>query len=203
MSAILKKHTWLRSRSELPGRLEIDRLYFIASEGVFVVDHGAGPVQFGGGGGGQDRGTFESAAALRAAYPTDVLGAWATVIETGTIWIWNGTGWADTGKNMQVEVVDDLVTPDPKKALSARQGVVLNQEVQDLIDSIISGCVSSPMTTKDGVEMGTDSGDGIAAYYSHTGYAEKATVEQYQAQNLAAITQIQSEIASGLAVVEN
>ncbi|MBQ9526253.1 MAG: hypothetical protein IJR68_01470 [Fretibacterium sp.] len=161
MSVNLKKHTWLKTRGELPGRLELDRVYFIADEGVFVLDHGKGPVTFGGretvdslegderdrspsvhavntalanipGGDSLYRGAFVDAAALRAAHPTDTAGAYATVLATGTMWIWNGTDWADSGESSggaQVEVVDNLTTADGTKALSARQGVLLNGKI--------------------------------------------------------------------------
>ena len=136
MSVILKKHTWLKTRSELPGRLEIDRVYFIADEGVFVLDHGAGPVEFGGKGGGGDtfyRGAFADPAALRAAYPTDEAGAYATVLSTGTLWIWYVSDWTDSGKpQTEVEIVDNLVTAASDKALSARQGKVLDEKITEL-----------------------------------------------------------------------
>lgn len=141
MSRILKKHTWLKTRSELPGRLEIDRVYFIADEGVFLLDHGAGPVEFGSAGGGGveslDRGTFETAAALRAAHPTDVLGAFATVLDTMTLWIWNGADWADSGKPpAEIVIVDNLTTAAANKALSARQGMILNGKIGEQSERI-------------------------------------------------------------------
>jgi len=52
MSRTFKTHQWIKTRTELPGRLEIDRVYFIADEGVFVLDHGSGAVEFGNKGGG-------------------------------------------------------------------------------------------------------------------------------------------------------
>lgn len=141
MSRILKKHTWLKTRSELPGRLEIDRVYFIADEGVFLLDHGAGPVEFGSAGGGGveslDRGMFETAAALRAAHPTDVLGAFATVLDTMTLWIWNGADWADSGKPpAEIVIVDNLTTAAANKALSARQGMILNGKIGEQSERI-------------------------------------------------------------------
>ena len=159
MNETLIKHVWLKTRSELPGRLEIDTVYHIADEGVFIIDHGAGAVTFGAqkavdtlegdetdrapsvhavneglknipGVAGLDRGVFETPEALTAAHPLDVQGAWATVLTTQTIWIWDATSWADSGKASQaVEVVDNLVTPSALKALSAKQGMVLNERL--------------------------------------------------------------------------
>lgn len=45
------------------------------------------------------RGAFMDAPALIIAHPSDVAGAFAVVFESGTFWIWNGTGWVDTEKN--------------------------------------------------------------------------------------------------------
>ena len=159
MSEALIRHVWLKTRSELPGRLDIDTVYHIADEGVFVIDHGAGAVTFGAqkavdtlegdetdrapsvhavneglkaipGVTGLDRGVFETPEALTAAHPMDVQGAYATVLSTGTIWIWSATSWADSGKASQaVEVVDNLVTASALKALSAKQGMILNKKL--------------------------------------------------------------------------
>ena len=137
MSKPLVKHVWLKTRADLPGRLKIDTIYFIADEGVLVIDHGAGPVEFGraggGGGGSLDRGTFETAAALRAAHPTDELGAFAIVLDTMTLWIWNGADWADSGKPpAELVIVDNLPTAAGAKALSARQGKGLDEKITEL-----------------------------------------------------------------------
>ena len=46
------------------------------------------------------RGAFADEAALKAAHPTDVAGAYATVAATGTMWLWNvdETKWKDSGR---------------------------------------------------------------------------------------------------------
>ena len=46
------------------------------------------------------RGFFLNEEALKAAYPTDVQGAYAIVLSTGTFWFWEGAerGWVDTGE---------------------------------------------------------------------------------------------------------
>ena len=46
------------------------------------------------------RGAFADEAALKAAHPTDVAGAYATVAATGTMWLWNVTEakWKDSGQ---------------------------------------------------------------------------------------------------------
>ena len=54
-----------------------------------------------GGGSGTDtyyRGAYNTSAELIAAHPTDTAGAYATVINTGTMWIWDTAtnGWKDT-----------------------------------------------------------------------------------------------------------
>ena len=139
MDKKLVSFEWLETRADLPGRLEIDRLYFIAADGVTVIDHGSGPVEFGGGGGGGGlyRGAYEDAAALRAAHPADVLGAYATVLDTGTVWIWGGLDWTDTGHaSAEIEIVDNLTTAAGDKALSARQGVVLNGKIGEQSERI-------------------------------------------------------------------
>ncbi len=139
MDKKLVSFEWLETRADLPGRLEIDRLYFIAADGVTVIDHGSGPVEFGGGGGGDGlyRGAYEDAAALRAAHPADVLGAYATVLDTGTVWIWGGLDWTDTGHaSAEIEIVDNLTTAAGDKALSARQGVVLDEKITELNGNI-------------------------------------------------------------------
>jgi hypothetical protein len=46
------------------------------------------------------RGVFDDEAALVAAYPTDVTGAYAVLLSTETFWVWNGTEWTDTGKGI-------------------------------------------------------------------------------------------------------
>jgi len=77
------------------------------------------------------RGAFPDPAALRGAYPTDEPGAYATVLSTGTIWIWYMSDWVDSGKaQTEVEVVDNLTTDDGTKALSARQGKKLNEKIE-------------------------------------------------------------------------
>jgi hypothetical protein len=43
------------------------------------------------------RGVFASQAALSAAFPTDVNGAFATVTATTSMWYFDGTAWTDTG----------------------------------------------------------------------------------------------------------
>ena len=47
-----------------------------------------------------DRGLFPDEAALTAAHPTDVAGAHATVVATGTMWLWNvaEAKWKDSGQ---------------------------------------------------------------------------------------------------------
>jgi len=49
------------------------------------------PVQF-----THDLGVFATAAALQAQYPTGRPGDYATVTETNTVWTSNGTAWADS-----------------------------------------------------------------------------------------------------------
>ena len=45
------------------------------------------------------RGLFTTGDALIAAYPVDVVGAYAIVLDTGTFWFWEGLaiGWVDSG----------------------------------------------------------------------------------------------------------
>jgi hypothetical protein len=50
------------------------------------------------------RGVFASGAALTVAFPTDVNGAFATVMETESLWYFDGTEWVDTGKGMFTEI---------------------------------------------------------------------------------------------------
>ena len=47
-----------------------------------------------------DRGAFVDEAALKAAHPTDVAGAYATVASTETMWLWNvaEATWKDSGQ---------------------------------------------------------------------------------------------------------
>ncbi len=165
MSENLIKHIWLKTRSELPGRLVVDYIYHIADEGVIVIDHGEGPVEFGKLGivdslsGGESskapsvravnqaiaelsgslyRGTFNTAADLAAAYPTDKAGAYAIVLSTGTTWVWSGAEWADTGKEPeQTSIVDNLTTADATKALSANQGVVIDKKLEKKVEGLL------------------------------------------------------------------
>ena len=178
MAKILKKHTWMKTRSELPGRLEIDRVYFIADEGVFVIDHGAGPVEFGragGGGGGLDRGTFETATALRAAHPTDELGAFATVLETMTLWVWNGADWADSGKPpTELVIVDNLTTAAVDKALSARQGKVLDEKITELDGKIANKASAVTLSVSIAPEAWTEDANDATGYPWHADIANEA-----------------------------
>jgi hypothetical protein len=60
------------------------------------------------------RGVFATGAALAAAFPTDVKGAYATVTGTSSMWYWNGTAWADTGSlgASAVQSVNNIVGPN-------------------------------------------------------------------------------------------
>lgn len=103
---------WLKDRSELPGRLVLDRVYFLKDEGVFVVDHGAGPVTFGA---QKPLNTLEGDETDRSPSVHAVKEA----IEEG-----GGGGPA-------VEIVDDLTTGGSDKALSANMGVRLKKLIDD------------------------------------------------------------------------
>ena len=165
MSETMIKHLWLKDRSELPGRLVIDTVYHIADEGVMVIDHGKGPVEFGAKkpldtldgnetdrspsvqavkaaieplkDGALFRGAFTGADTLAAAYPMDEVGAYATVLSTGTTWIWDGAKWADTQRApLHPLPVDNLTTPDAAQALSANQGVELKGQIDGLAQDL-------------------------------------------------------------------
>lgn len=164
MAERLVKFIWLESKSQLPVRLELDAIYYIANEALIIIDHGNGAVEFGGSQAvntldgdetdksptvhavkqalaaidqGLYRGTFNTAADLAAAYPTDKAGAYAIVLATGTTWVWSGAEWTDTGKEPeQTVIIDNLTTPDADKALSAKQGV----EIKRILDNKAS-CV--------------------------------------------------------------
>jgi hypothetical protein len=61
------------------------------------------------------RGAFTSEAALNLAHPTDVLGAYATVIVDGepNLYVWNGTAWTDTEvPGVWVESINGQTGPD-------------------------------------------------------------------------------------------
>ncbi|MBQ7263782.1 MAG: hypothetical protein IJR14_08710 [Synergistaceae bacterium] len=79
------------------------------------------------------RGAYPDGAALVAAHQTDVAGAYATVLATTSMWIWDGTQWADTGTppTHPVTVVDGLVSTSIGDALSANQGRVLDEKKAD------------------------------------------------------------------------
>jgi hypothetical protein len=60
------------------------------------------------------RGVFASATALNTAFPTDVTGAFATVLATSTMWYHDGTDWVDTGSlgASAIQSINGLVGPD-------------------------------------------------------------------------------------------
>ena len=165
MADRLVKFIWLESKSQLPGRLDPDAIYYIADEALIIIDHGNGAVEFGGSQSvntldgdetdksptvhavkqalakidkGLYRGTFSTAADLAAAYPTDKAGAYAIVLATGTTWVWSGAEWTDTGKEPeQTPVIDNLTTPDADKALSANQGVVIAKQLEKKTEGLV------------------------------------------------------------------
>lgn len=186
MAERLVKFIWLESKSQLPVRLELDAVYYIAKEALIIIDHGNGAVEFGGSQSvntldgdetdksptvhavkqalaeidqGLYRGTFNTAADLAAAYPTDKAGAYAIVLATGTTWVWSGTEWTDTGKKPeQTVIIDNLTTPDADKALSANQGVVLKQLIDtkssvEIIDNLTTPDADKALSAKQGVEI--------------------------------------------------
>lgn len=79
------------------------------------------------------RGAFADGAALAAAHPDDVAGAYATVLSTGTMWIWNGTEWEDTQAPPPntIQVVNNLTSDSASDALSAYMGKVLDEGKAD------------------------------------------------------------------------
>jgi hypothetical protein len=60
------------------------------------------------------RGVFASDAALSAAFPTDVNGAFATVTATGSMWYFDGIEWVNTGSlgASAIQSLNGLVGPD-------------------------------------------------------------------------------------------
>lgn len=173
MNETLIKHVWLQTRETLPGRLEIDTFYHIADEGVFVIDHGLGPVEFGAqkavntlegnetdkapsvravneglrnipGVAGLDRGVFATPEGLSAAHTTDVPGAYARVQSTDTVWSWNGTAWADT-----LMPISSLVTEVVDNLTSDSALKALSAKQGKALKGEIDGLVVDNLTTDD------------------------------------------------------
>lgn len=66
------------------------------------------------------RGPFATPDELRAAYPTDIPGAYAVVSSTSSIWIWNHDQWEDTGATQtQAGILD---APHDGKTYGRRDG---------------------------------------------------------------------------------
>ena len=75
------------------------------------------------------RGAFATADALKAAHAVDIVGAYASVMATKTMWLWDGAAWTNTGNaltGVSVSVVDGLSSSSTKDALSANQGRILS-----------------------------------------------------------------------------
>ena len=78
-------------------------------------------------------------------------GAYATVLDTGTIWIWYVSDWTDSGKeSTETEIVDNLTTAASDKALSAKQGVVLDGKIQNKAGAVtLSASIAPEAWTED------------------------------------------------------
>lgn len=86
------------------------------------------------------RGFFHTEDTLKAAHPTDVQGAYATVLSTTTMWMWDGAKWADTSvKPQDVNIINDLTTGGATAALSAEQGKALKGLIDQIDTSVTWG----------------------------------------------------------------
>lgn len=81
-----------------------------------------------------------------------------TEIDNTGIFTWDGTSWyfekLDFGGGSDIEIVDNLITNDPTKALSAKQGVVLKGMIESqtfpIVDNLTEGGHTSALSAEQG-----------------------------------------------------
>ena len=101
------------------------------------------------------RGAFPDKQGLVSAHPSDISGAFAVVLDTGTFWIWSASGWADTGKNASGVGIEEAPKDgwpyvrqdgDWVKDKGGSGGVGKHAELPDLLPEGIAGDEANHIT---------------------------------------------------------
>lgn len=101
------------------------------------------------------RGVFVDKQGLISAHPSDIYGAFAVVLDTGTFWIWSAAGWVDTEKNASGVGIEEAPADDFGylrknknwvRASSGGVGVGKHAELPDLLPDGITGDAANHIT---------------------------------------------------------